>query len=112
VLTRPFVKASKDHQLTANVDFAYLPEELAGAGALRFLLIGKLPSTGLTHWYAAAATHGLHSQQSFLLHSGIGTRVAAFQRASATQKRADVLKKAATRLVNAAWMGKEYKVME
>jgi hypothetical protein len=42
---------------------------------------------------------------------GIGTRVAALQRAAATQERADALKKAAARLVDAAGMGREYKVM-
>jgi len=42
---------------------------------------------------------------------GIGTRVAALQRAAATQERADALEKAAARLVDATGMGREYKVM-
>lgn len=42
---------------------------------------------------------------------GIGTRVAALQRAAASPERGDALIKAAARLVDAAGMGKEYKVM-
>ena len=42
---------------------------------------------------------------------GLGTRISALQRAAATPERADVLSKAAARLVDPAGMGKEYKVM-
>jgi len=42
---------------------------------------------------------------------GIGTRVAALQRSASSPERADTLGKAAARLVDAAGMGKEYKVM-
>jgi hypothetical protein len=42
---------------------------------------------------------------------GIGTRVSALQRAAASPERADALGKAAARLVDAAGMGREYKVM-
>ncbi|KAH9970552.1 S-adenosyl-L-methionine-dependent methyltransferase [Lactifluus volemus] len=75
--------------LTANVDFAYLAEALAGN----------------------ATVHGLLSQRSFLLHMGIGTRVGALQRTAASPERADALGKAAARLVDAGGMGREYKVM-
>ena len=42
---------------------------------------------------------------------GIGARVAALQRAAVSAERADALGKAAARLVDAAGMGREYKVM-
>jgi SAM-dependent MidA family methyltransferase len=42
---------------------------------------------------------------------GIGTRIGALQRAATSPERADALGKAATRLVDAAGMGREYKVM-
>ncbi|KAF8492639.1 DUF185-domain-containing protein [Russula emetica] len=75
--------------LTANVDFAYLAEALTGT----------------------AMTHGALSQRSFLLHMGIGTRVAALQRAVASPERGVALEKAAARLVDGAGMGREYNVM-
>ncbi|KAI0247657.1 DUF185-domain-containing protein [Lactifluus subvellereus] len=75
--------------LTANVDFAYLAEALAGTATVR----------------------GPLSQRAFLLYMGIGTRVGALQRAAASPERADSLGKAAARLVDAAGMGREYKVM-
>ncbi|KAI0267855.1 S-adenosyl-L-methionine-dependent methyltransferase [Gloeopeniophorella convolvens] len=75
--------------LTANVDFAYLTEALAGV----------------------ATAHGPLSQRAFLSHMGVSTRVGALQRASASPERADALGKAATRLVDATGMGKQYKVM-
>ncbi|KAH9998921.1 S-adenosyl-L-methionine-dependent methyltransferase [Russula vinacea] len=75
--------------LTANVDFAYLAEALAGT----------------------ATTHGPLSQRSFLLQMGIDTRVAALERAAAFPERGVALGKAAARLVDGAGMGKEYKVM-
>ncbi|KAI0280286.1 DUF185-domain-containing protein [Russula aff. rugulosa BPL654] len=75
--------------LTVNVDFAYLAEALAGT----------------------ATTHGPLSQRSFLSHMGIGTRVAALQRAAASPERGVALEKAAARLVDGAGMGREYKVM-
>jgi hypothetical protein len=42
---------------------------------------------------------------------GIGTRVAALQRAAASPERGVALEKAAARLVDGAGMGREYKVM-
>ena len=42
---------------------------------------------------------------------GLGTRVSALRRAAASPERADVLSKAAARLVDPAGMGREYKVM-
>ncbi|KAI0289315.1 S-adenosyl-L-methionine-dependent methyltransferase [Multifurca ochricompacta] len=77
--------------LTANVDFAYLAEALAGT----------------------AKVHGPLSQRAFLLHMGIGTRVGALQRAASTSSKenGDALAAAAARLVDAAGMGGEYKVM-
>jgi NADH dehydrogenase [ubiquinone] 1 alpha subcomplex assembly factor 7 len=75
--------------LTANVDFAYLAEALAGT----------------------ATTHGPLSQRSFLLQMGINTRVAALQRAAALPERGVALGKAAARLVDGTGMGKEYRVM-
>jgi hypothetical protein len=42
---------------------------------------------------------------------GIAARVAALQRAAISAERADALGKAAARLVDAAGMGREYKVM-
>jgi len=42
---------------------------------------------------------------------GIGARVDALQRAAVSSERADELRKAAARLVDAAGMGREYKVM-
>ncbi len=42
---------------------------------------------------------------------GIGTRVAALQRAVASPERGVALEKAAARLVDATGMGREYKVM-
>ena len=61
--------------------------------------------------YGTATVHGPLSQRTFLLHMGIGTRVGALQRAAASPERADALGKAAVRLVDAAGMGREYKVM-
>jgi len=75
--------------LTANVDFAYLAEALAGT----------------------ATAHGPLSQRSFLLNMGISARVDALQRAAVSSERADALGKAVARLVDAAGMGREYKVM-
>lgn len=42
---------------------------------------------------------------------GLGTRISALQRAAPNPERADVLSKAAARLVDPAGMGREYKVM-
>lgn len=56
-------------------------------------------------------THGPLSQRSFLLHMGIGARVAALQRTAASPERGVALEKAAARLVDGAGMGREYKVM-
>jgi len=42
---------------------------------------------------------------------GIGARVAALQRAAVSAERAEALGQAAARLVDAAGMGREYKVM-
>jgi len=62
-------------------------------------------------WHDTATAHGPISQRSFLLHMGIGTRVAALQQSAASPERADTLEKAVARLVDAAGMGGEYKVM-
>jgi SAM-dependent MidA family methyltransferase len=55
--------------------------------------------------------HGPLSQRAFLLHMGLSTRIGALQRAAASPERADAIGKAAARLVDAAGMGREYKVM-
>ena len=56
-------------------------------------------------------THGPLSQRSFLLHMGIGTRLAALRRAASSPEHEVALDKAAARLVDGAGMGREYKVM-
>ena len=91
--------------LTVNVDFAYLAEALKGTGT------SLSPSNKIRCSSITATAHGPLSQRSFLHHMGLGTRISALQCAAATPERADVLSKAAARLVDPAGMGKEYKVM-
>ncbi|KAI9508435.1 DUF185-domain-containing protein [Russula earlei] len=87
-LADPF-DAPGQADLTANVDFAYLVEALAGT----------------------ATAHGPLSQRSFLLQMGIGARIAALKRAAASPDRARAVEKAAARLVDVMGMGREYKVL-
>ncbi|KAI0044153.1 DUF185-domain-containing protein [Auriscalpium vulgare] len=94
-------RAFKDHKivdpfylpgqcdLTANVDFAYLIEAMAGT----------------------ATTHGPITQHRFLTRMGLSTRVDALVRAASSAERGNALKEAGERLVSTTGMGKEYKVL-
>ncbi|KAF7976607.1 hypothetical protein HWV62_6108 [Athelia sp. TMB] len=75
--------------LTANVDFAYLREALAGL----------------------ATAHGPLPQRAFLARMGLRARLDALVRAAPTPARARDIEAAAARLVDAEGMGVEYKVL-
>jgi NADH dehydrogenase [ubiquinone] 1 alpha subcomplex assembly factor 7 len=98
--------------LTANVDFAYLKESLAGVGAcdstnsvcLAWLTSTRPPAL-------VALPHGPIAQRDFLMSLGLAPRLDRLLQSAATRERKVEIAQAARRLVDADGMGGEYKFL-
>jgi NADH dehydrogenase [ubiquinone] 1 alpha subcomplex assembly factor 7 len=94
--------------LTANVDFAYMKEALAGVG--KPFPIPK-PNIILTFLPLKATPHGPINQRSFLTSLGLAPRLDRLLQSAPTRERKVEIANAARRLVDERGMGGEYQFL-